>query len=137
MISFLFRSSRNPQYKLVFYVPTTHLRICKDAVFAAGAGRYPGAGNYTECCWTALGTGQFKPGNGAKPYKGKVNVLAEEEEARVETLCVGKAVAKRAVEALKKYVLEMMSLDLPCQLTQPIGHTHTRSQLMRFTRWRT
>ncbi|KAK4666699.1 hypothetical protein QC763_302650 [Podospora pseudopauciseta] len=102
MTSFLFRSSRNPQYKLVFYVPTTHLRICKDAVFAAGAGRYPGAGNYTECCWTALGTGQFKPGHGAKPYKGKVNVLAEEEEARVETLCVGKAVAKRAVEALKK-----------------------------------
>lgn len=49
-----------------------------------------------------MGTGQFKPGHGAKPYKGKINVLAEEEEARVETLCVGKAVAKRAVEALKK-----------------------------------
>ncbi|KAK4172091.1 GTP cyclohydrolase 1 type 2/Nif3 [Triangularia setosa] len=101
-MAFLFRSATSARYKLIFYVPTTHLQVCKDAIFAAGAGRYPGSGNYTECCWTTWGTGQFKPGKGAKPYKGKINVLAEEEEARVETLCVGKEAARHAIEALKK-----------------------------------
>lgn len=89
------------RFKLIFYVPTSSLAACKAAVFAAGAGRYPGIGNYTECCWTALGTGQFRPGNAAKPNVGKVGELEEIQEARVETLCLGEDVAKKAVEALK------------------------------------
>ena len=89
------------RFKLVFFVPPPALEACKAAIFAAGAGRYPGPGNYTECCWTTMGTGQFRPGDAANPHIGSVGVLEEVQEARVETLCLGEDVARKAVEALK------------------------------------
>jgi hypothetical protein len=90
------------RFKLIFFVPPSALAACKSAIFAAGAGRYPGPGNYTECCWTAFGTGQFRPGDAAKPNIGNVGVLEEVEEAKVETLCLGEDVVRKAVEALKR-----------------------------------
>ena len=93
--------SATTRYKLVFRVPPSSLSTCKDAIFAAGAGRYPGSGNYTECCWTVAGTGQFRPGDTANPHIGNPGTLEEVQEVRVEMLCVGRDVAKKAVEALK------------------------------------
>ncbi|KAH6661810.1 GTP cyclohydrolase 1 type 2/Nif3 [Plectosphaerella plurivora] len=90
------------KFKLVFFVPTSSLDAVKKAVFATGAGRFPGPGNYSECAWQTLGTGQFRPGDAANPNIGKVGVLEYVEEVRVETLCVGEDVARKAVEALKK-----------------------------------
>lgn len=92
------------RFKLVFFAPPATLARCKAAIFAAGAGRYPGPGGYTECCWTAMGTGQFRPGDAANPHVGEVGRLEEVEEARVETLCLREDVARKAVEALKLYV---------------------------------
>ena len=89
------------RFKLVFHVPPSALEACKAAIFAAGAGRYPGQGNYTECCWTVMGTGQFRPGNTANPHIGTIGQLEEVQEARVETLCVGQDVVREAVKALK------------------------------------
>lgn len=90
------------RFKLVFFVPPSALGACKTAIFAAGAGRFPGPGNYTECCWTVVGTGQFRPGDTANPHIGSVGALAEVQEARVETLCDGEEITRKAVEALKK-----------------------------------
>ncbi|EHK17364.1 uncharacterized protein TRIVIDRAFT_88538 [Trichoderma virens Gv29-8] len=88
-------------FKLIFYVPETHIEVCKAAIFAAGAGRYPNS-SYTECCWTALGTGQFRPVAGANPHIGQLDKLESVAEVRVEAPCVGQDVTKKAVEALKK-----------------------------------
>lgn len=90
------------RFKLIFFVPPSDMAACKAAIFAAGAGRYPGPGNYTECCWTSLGTGQFRPGDTANPHIGAVGALESVEEARVETLVVGEDTIRTAVEALKK-----------------------------------
>jgi hypothetical protein len=89
------------RYKLVFHVPRSALEACKSAIFAAGAGRYP-AGNYTECCYTTFGTGQFRPGDAANPHIGKPGQLETVEEARVEAVCFGEDVARNAVAALKR-----------------------------------
>ncbi|KAM7222133.1 GTP cyclohydrolase 1 type 2/Nif3 [Rhypophila decipiens] len=89
------------RFKLIFHVPPSALETCKKAIFAAGAGRYPGPGNYTECCWTVMGTGQFRPGEAASPHIGTVGTLEKIKEAKVETLCVGEEVTKQAVAALK------------------------------------
>ncbi|KAI9771044.1 MAG: hypothetical protein M1839_002980 [Geoglossum umbratile] len=94
-------ASAAARFKLVFFVPPSALEACKTAIFAAGAGRYPGTGNYTECCWATMGTGQFRPGDAANPHIGRVGTLEEVQEARVETLCVGEEVARKAVAALK------------------------------------
>ena len=90
------------RFKLVFFVPEPAVEACKAAIFAAGAGRFPGSGGYSECCWTTVGTGQFRPGDGANPHIGSLGVLEKVKEARVEALCIGPDVAKKAVDALKK-----------------------------------
>jgi hypothetical protein len=92
----------NPCYKLVFHVPPSALAACKEAIFAAGAGRHPYRGNYTECCWAVLGTGQFLPGPGANPHIGTVGQLQEVEEYRVETMCIGRDVVRATLRALIK-----------------------------------
>ncbi|KAL8992070.1 MAG: hypothetical protein Q9169_007399 [Polycauliona sp. 2 TL-2023] len=89
------------RFMLIFFVPESALQACKSAVFAAGAGRYPGPGAYTECCWTAMGNGQFRPGDTANPHIGTVGMLEGTNEVRVETLCVGEEVARKSVQALK------------------------------------
>lgn len=94
--------STSDRYKLIFFAPPQNLPAIKEAIFAAGAGRYPGAGGYTECCFTSSGVGQFRPGSTANPHIGEVGKLEEVEEVRCETLCVGRDVAKAAVEALKR-----------------------------------
>ena len=94
-------TSAAARYTLVFKVPPSDLKACKAAIFAAGAGRYPGPGKYTECCWTTIGTGQFRPGDTANPHIGSAGAREEVEEARVETLCVGEDIARKVVDALK------------------------------------
>lgn len=84
--------------KLIYYVPDSHLEITKDAIFKAGAG---GIGNYEQCCWQVLGTGQFKPVKGANPFLGEVNTLEKVPEWRVETL-VDNQHAKQVALALKQ-----------------------------------
>ncbi len=84
-------------YKLVFFVPESHLDVVKEAVFDTGAGRM---GHYSHCCWQTLGQGQFMPGEGAHPYLGKENELETVAEYRVEMVCEEKKI-HAAVAALK------------------------------------
>jgi hypothetical protein len=65
------------RFKLVFYVLPANLEACKSAIFAAGAGKYPGPGGYTECAFVSKGTGQFRPGASASPH---VRVFAMEKD---------------------------------------------------------
>lgn len=132
------------RYSLVFYVPPAAVADCKAAVFGAGAGRYPGPGNYTECCWSATGTGQFRPGDAANPHIGSVGALEKTPEVRVETLCVGSDVARKAVEALKTYVSLLLTRLLPNGLSEivvarpsTVVRIRTRSLRTRSTSWRT
>jgi structural hemagglutinin/hemolysin toxin protein RtxA len=84
-------------FKFIFYVPETHLEQVKSAVFKAGAGIY---GNYIECCWQILGTGQFKPLAGSQPHIGDINEHSTVEEYRVETICKEEAI-QGVIKALK------------------------------------
>lgn len=90
------------RYKLIFFTPPHHLPAIKTAIFATGAGSYPGKGNYTQVCFTTPGIGQFKPGEGAIPAIGEVGNVEDVGEAKCEVLCVGREVVRAAVEALKK-----------------------------------
>jgi len=72
------------RFKLTVYVPETHLESVKEALFAAGAGRYDG---YDRCCWQVRGTGQFRPLDGSSPYIGVVGRTESVQEWRVEMIC--------------------------------------------------
>ncbi|CAI7664619.1 unnamed protein product [Penicillium manginii] len=87
------------RYKLVFFVPNENAETCKEAIFATGAGSFPG-GKYTKCCFQTIGTGQFLPNDGANPTIGAVGVVEKCEEARIEVMCLGREVMLSAVDAL-------------------------------------
>lgn len=84
-------------YKLVFFVPESHLESVKTAVFNAGAGAI---GNYDQCSWQAKGIGQFRPLAGSRPFIGQVHQLEQVTEYRVEMVC-DDALIKAAVAALR------------------------------------
>lgn len=89
-------------FKLIYYVPDSHLKSTKQAIFSAGAG---GIGNYEHCAWQVKGMGQFKPVKGADPYIGELGELEQVDEWRVETIVIeenAKAVAK-ALKASHPY----------------------------------
>jgi hypothetical protein len=88
----------NTMLKLIYYVPEADLENTKNAIFAAGAG---GIGNYEQCAWQVLGTGQFKPVENANPFIGEVGKLEKIPEWRVETI-VPEEKARAVARALKQ-----------------------------------
>jgi hypothetical protein len=85
-------------YKISFFVPTDYAEIVKQAVFKEGAGR---VGDYAECSWETLGTGQFKPLEGSDPFIGSSEKLERVQELKVEMICE-EGVIKAAINALKQ-----------------------------------
>ena len=85
-------------YKIIFFVPASHLEIVKQALFSAGAGHI---GNYDQCCWQTLGQGQFRAQEGSAPFIGKQGQVEQVEEYRVELVCEDKFI-KQAINGLKK-----------------------------------
>lgn len=68
-------------YRLTVYVPDSHVEALKAALFAAGAGRL---GDYDQCSWQVMGTGQFRPLEGADPFVGATGRLEKLPEWRLE-----------------------------------------------------
>ncbi|MCO5141627.1 MAG: NGG1p interacting factor NIF3 [Oligoflexia bacterium] len=71
-------------YAIVFYVPEENLESVKDAMFAAGAGKW---GAYERCAWQVKGRGQFMPLEGSSPHIGSTNKIEYLDEWRVEMIC--------------------------------------------------
>jgi len=85
-------------YKLVYFVPTKDKESTKKALFEVGAGKY---NNYECCCFETIGTGQFKPIDGANPTIGILNKVEKVEEYKIEMICEGHLI-KDAVKILKE-----------------------------------
>ena len=90
-------------YKIVFYVPESHLQSVKQAIFDSGAGKI---GNYDQCCWQVLGQGQFRPLAGSQPFIGEVSLeqsapAEEVMEYRVELVCEDDLI-QQAITALRQ-----------------------------------
>lgn len=87
------------RYKFIFFSPPQYLSEIKTAIFATGADTFP---NYSECCFTTPGKGQFRPSDSANPAIGTRGQLEEVDEVRCELICNGREITERAVAALKK-----------------------------------
>ena len=85
-------------YKISVFIPPGHLQQVKSALFDAGAGRI---GDYDCCCWQCLGTGQFRPLDGATPFIGKAGEVETVEEYKVEMVCADSKI-KSAIAAMKQ-----------------------------------
>jgi len=67
--------------KWVVYVPGEHAGAVREALFEAGAGHI---GDYSHCCWSVEGIGQFLPHEGANPTIGSVGAIEQAPEQRIE-----------------------------------------------------
>lgn len=85
-------------YKLVVFVPIKSAAKVSNAIFAAGAGAI---GNYSNCGFTAEGTGTFLPLTGAKPAIGKKGNLEKVLEIRFETIVPAEKIDD-CITAMKK-----------------------------------
>ncbi len=81
-ISFLVPMDSN-QYKLVVFVPKTHLQEISDAVFQAGGGII---GNYSNCSFMIKGEGTFKGSIDSTPSAGEKRIMETVEEFRLEII---------------------------------------------------
>lgn len=70
-------------YKYAVYVPLSHKDKLKKALGDAGAGHI---GDYSHCSFQVEGIGSFKPLEGADPYIGEVDEIAEVDEVKIEVI---------------------------------------------------
>jgi hypothetical protein len=84
-------------YKLIVFVPKSHLDKVRKAISKAGAGKI---GNYDYCTFVSEGIGTYRPLKGARPYKGKVNKIETVKEYRLEAV-VPKKLLKKVIAAMK------------------------------------
>ena len=87
-------------FKLVIFVPQSHVEAVRIAVCSAGAGKI-GKKKYDNCAFMSSGIGTFRPLKGAKPFKGEVGRLERVGEARLE-VTIPKKLLKKAIAAMKK-----------------------------------
>lgn len=106
----LFPVPQAEMWKLVTFVPDTHLAKVRDAVCELGEAG--GIGKYTHCTFSVPGTGTFMPGPDAQPFTGAKLKLNEEPERRFETIFPKHALS-RVLKALRKaHPYEEIAYDL-------------------------
>nr|VTO97523.1 Putative GTP cyclohydrolase 1 type 2 [Mycobacterium riyadhense] len=104
--------------KWVIYVPPENSEAVRAAVFEAGAGHI---GDYSHCSWSATGTGQFLPHDGASPVIGSIGTVERVTEDRVEV--VAPARARRGVLAAMRaaHPYEEPAFDIFALVPPPTG----------------
>jgi dinuclear metal center YbgI/SA1388 family protein len=110
----LFPVPHAEMWKLVTFVPESHLAKVRDAV--CGTGEAGGIGKYTHCTFSVAGTGTFMPGPEAQPFSGKKLKLNEEAERRFETIFPKHAVshvlaALRAAHPYEEIAYDLVKLE--------------------------
>lgn len=89
-------------FSLTIFVPVTHADKVRAALADSGAGAID---SYDSCSFSSRGIGRFRPLTGANPFIGKVGVIEEVEEERIETevLAENLVVVLEAVKAAHPY----------------------------------
>lgn len=107
-------------YKLVFYVPETHLELVKTALFAAGAGHFE---HYDQCSWQILGQGQFRPLKHANPHIGTPGQLESLPEYRVEMIC-----SKTHLQSVLKALFDAHPYEEPAYEVWPLSYPRDKME---------
>lgn len=96
-------------YKIVVFVPRTHERDILKALSTSGAGFI---GNYSDCSFSSIGIGRFKPLEGSNPFIGQLNEVEEVEEVKIEAIVTKKILHKAIDEVKKAHPYEEVALDI-------------------------
>src|SRR5690625_1433380 len=97
--SHLIKTSATSLYKLVVYVPDTHVEKVRQAL---GDNGYGHIGDYSHCSFNTDGTGTFKPLEGTDPFIGEQDSIAYVNETKIETV-VKEADLQKALQVVKAH----------------------------------
>ena len=108
-------------YKLVVFVPESHVDVVSNALFAAGAGHI---GNYHSCSFRGPGIGTFFGQAGTNPAVGKSGILEKKPEIRLETIIPIAKTAQIIHSLVKSHPYEEPAYDLAPLVALPstVGH---------------
>jgi dinuclear metal center YbgI/SA1388 family protein len=96
--------------KMVVFVPHENLEDVKKAAFAAGAGHID---NYSECSFSSVGIGQFKPNEAANPFIGNAGGLRESvQETKLEFIFPAWLQSKVLASVFKAHPYESVAYDI-------------------------
>ena len=95
--------------KLMVFVPEAHLEQVRQAIWDAGAGQI---GRYSECSFSATGTGTFRAGPGTNPFVGAQGALHREPEQRLEVVLPAYAEKRVIAAMLAAHPYEEVAYDL-------------------------
>jgi hypothetical protein len=90
-------------FVIVVYIPTDSVSNVISAMASEGAGHI---GNYRACSFQLEGKGCFEPMPGAQPHIGKVGLLEEVAEVRVEMVCEESHIREAIVALIKHHPYE-------------------------------
>lgn len=71
------------RYHLIIYAPLSHAQAIRDVLAGGGAGQI---GHYDSCSFSSRGIGRFRPLKGSNPHIGKIGMVEEVEEERIEVV---------------------------------------------------
>lgn len=86
------------QFKIITFVPASHLEPLRSAMWDAGAGQI---GDYRNCSFSQPGTGTFYGTETTQPAVGQAGRLELVDEVRVEMICFASRL-DRALTALRQ-----------------------------------
>jgi len=127
----LVAGERSGSFKLVVFVPMSHIQVVTDALVDTGAGRI---GSYSGCTFRSEGVGTFIPGPGTNPFSGQRGQMNKVAEMRIEAVLAGADIENvvAAVQAVHPY--ESMAYDVYPLVTldqQGIGRIGTLKTEMK------
>lgn len=96
-------------YRISIYIPQSHVEEVKQAMFAAGAGRYQ---NYDCCAWQVLGSGQFRALKGSSPFIGQQMELERVAEYKVEMVCERRHIKKVVAALIRAHPYEEPAYEI-------------------------
>lgn len=96
-------------FKLIVYVPTSHIDEVRQAFHEGGAGHI---GNYSHCTFQTEGHGTFKPLEGSDPYSGTQHELSIVEEVRMESIVPEQNLSNVLQEVRRAHPYEEVAYDL-------------------------
>ena len=94
----------------------------QSALGESGAGKI---GNYKYCTFSVKGTGRYIPEDAAHPFIGKVGVLDEVIEERIETVCYKKDLDTIINAVRKVHPYEEVAFDVYPLILNPHKTTHS------------
>jgi dinuclear metal center YbgI/SA1388 family protein len=96
-------------FKVVTFVPETHLEMVASALFAAGAGRI---GDYEQCSYRLKGEGTFFGSEQTNPRLGQRGRVEKVAETRLETVVGGRCLSEVIAALTRSHPYEEPAFDI-------------------------